>query len=260
MSEHYFEGLDGRPRSEKPRATGLTMVIDWGIGPNEQHDLVVQASAHFELAKVAVGVSRLLPNDYLSQKLRVYLEHDIEPFPGGMFLEYAEVEEKTEAYFEAVCRAGYRCIEVSDNMAEVTLEWKQRMIRRAIEEFDLRVIGEVGKKEGLHSGAELKDDAKLCLDTGSSIVLLEAAELIDEDEATTGMVEGVVEAVGLEKVMFELPGPWIEGINGSDIHRMRRQLVDRYGPEVNIGNVAPSEIIPLEAYRRGLGVNAGKRE
>ena len=57
--------------------------------------------------------------------------------------------------------------------------------------------------------------------------------------------------------MFELPGPWIAGIGPSDIHRMRSDLVARYGPNVNLGNVSPADLIPLEAYRRDLGVNAG---
>ncbi len=57
--------------------------------------------------------------------------------------------------------------------------------------------------------------------------------------------------------MFELPGPWIEGVHACHIHHMRRELIDRYGSQVNIGNVAPDELMSLEAYRRGLGVNAG---
>jgi phosphosulfolactate synthase (CoM biosynthesis protein A) len=57
--------------------------------------------------------------------------------------------------------------------------------------------------------------------------------------------------------MFELPGPWIGGVTASDVHRHRRQLIDRYGTEVNIGNVAADDLTSLEAYRCGPGVNAG---
>jgi phosphosulfolactate synthase (CoM biosynthesis protein A) len=57
--------------------------------------------------------------------------------------------------------------------------------------------------------------------------------------------------------MFELPGPWIAGVNLHDVHRMRRELIDRYGFQVNLGNVAPDDLMTLEAYRRELGVNAG---
>ena len=57
--------------------------------------------------------------------------------------------------------------------------------------------------------------------------------------------------------MFELPGPWIEGVTESVIHRMRRELVDRFSVDVNIGNVMPDDLFSFEAYRRDLGINAG---
>ncbi|MDP6112575.1 MAG: phosphosulfolactate synthase [Planctomycetota bacterium] len=258
MASHFFEGLDGTERASKPRQTGLTMVIDWGFGPNAQSDLITACASHFDFAKVAVGISRLLSNETLSAKLGHYQEHEIEPFPGGQFLEWAEVEGKAELYFDAVQAAGYRCIEVSDNMDAVTLEWKEKMILKGAG-LGLRIIGEVGKKEGLPSGTDLSDDAVRCLEAGAEIVLLEAAELVDDDEETVRMIERAVERVGIGKVMFELPGPWIDGVRACDIHRMRRELIDRYGPEVNLGNVAPDDLMTLEAYRRGLGVNAGKK-
>jgi phosphosulfolactate synthase len=146
MASHFFEGFDGLERPSKPRQTGLTMVIDWGSGPNAQEDLITVGASHFDFAKVAVGISRLLSSETLSAKLKHYQEHDIEPFPGGQFLEWAEVEGKADLYFDAVQAAGYRCIEVSDNMDAVTLEWKERMIVRGAG-LGLRIIGEVGKKK-----------------------------------------------------------------------------------------------------------------
>ena len=142
----------------------------------------------------------------------------------------------------------------------VNIESTTDSIRRAVEEFDLKVLGEVGKKEGLNKGIPLVEDTLACLEAGSSIVLLEAAELIGDDADTAREVEDVVRAVGLEKIMFELPGPWIAGVSAHDIHRMRRQLVERYGSQVNLGNIFPEDLISLEAYRRGLGVNAGHEE
>ena len=260
MSPHIFAGLDGKERAAKPRQQGLTMVIDWGMGPNALEDLLVTGAAHFEFGKVAVGISRLLENDLLQGKIKAYRAHQVEPFPGGMYLEYAEVEGRSELYFPAVLEAGYHWVEVSDNLVDAGVEWKVRMIRQAVEEFDLKVLGEVGKKEGLDKGIPLVEDTLACLEAGSSIVLLEAAELIGDDADTAREVEDVVRAVGVEKIMFELPGPWITGVSAHDIHRMRRQLVARYGSQVNIGNVFPEDLISLEAYRRGLGVNAGREE
>ena len=260
MAEHIFGGLDWGERPPKPRQQGMTMVADWGMGPHAQEDLLVTAACHCDFAKVTVGISRLLDNDVLTSKIRTYQEWHVEPFPGGQYLEYAEVAGKTRLYLPAVARAGYRWVEVSDNLVPAGVEWKQGLIRQAVEEYGLQVLGEVGKKEGLEKAAPLVDDARACLDAGARIVLLEAAELVAADPDTTRQVEEVVEAVGLERVMFELPGPWIAGVASHHIHGMRRELVDRFGPGVNLGNVAPPDLLALEAYRRGLGVNAGSDE
>ena len=257
MSAHVFAGLDGLPRPAKPREAGLTMVADWGMGLNAQEDLLAAGGAYLDFAKIAVGLSRLLSNDLLTAKVERYRQDDVEPFPGGQYLEYAEVRGAADLYLPAVVKAGYRWVEVSDNLVPASLEWKQRMIRRASEEYGLSVMGEVGKKEGLDKAVPLVDDAKACLDASASIILLEAAELVSEDVATAEAIEDVVGEVGIEKVMFELPGPWIPGVTIEGIHRMRRQLIERYGTQVNLGNVAADDLMSLEAFRRGLGVNAG---
>ncbi|MDP6041035.1 MAG: phosphosulfolactate synthase [Candidatus Latescibacteria bacterium] len=257
MIDHIFEGLDGEPRPAKPRTQGFTMVADWGIGLNAQEDLVQTTGAYVDFAKIAVGISRLLPNDLLQKKLAHYREHQIEPFPGGQYLEYAEIEGKFDLYFPAVAKAGYSWVEVSDNLAPVSLEWKERTIRQAVEEHGLKVLGEVGKKEGLDNDAPLADNAKACLSGGASIILLEAAELISDNPDIAQEVESVIEVVGIDKVMFELPGPWIEGVSHHQIHSMRAELLKRYGPNLNLGNVSPGDAMSLEAYRRRLGVNAG---
>lgn len=257
---HPFAGLDGALSTErraKPRATGLTMVVDWGLGLSRQRDLTDTGSDFFDFAKIAVGLSRLLAPALLRQKVDQYLARDVEPFPGGQYLEYAEVHGQLDRYLPACVEAGYRWVEVSDNLAPVTAAWKARLIAAAVRQFGLKVLGEVGKKEGRDNPVLLVDNAQACIDAGASLVLLEAAELIDSDPVTAAAVDRVVARFGVERVMFELPGPWIDGVHACDVHRLRRDLIGRYGAQVNIGNVAPDDLLPLEAYRRGLGVNAG---
>jgi phosphosulfolactate synthase len=255
---HAFEGLDGIGRPGKIRTTGLCMVVDWGIGLRSQEDLLDTSGFAMDFGKIAVGVSRLLRDEVLRAKITSYKDALVEPFPGGQYFEYAESIGKAETYLPACAEVGYGWVEVSDNMAEVTLEWKERMIRSAVQEFDMKVLGEVGKKDGLGSDTSFVDDAKRCADAGSTVVLLEAAELVGDDADVAADVEAVVKALGLETVMFELPGPWIAGVSQHDVHAMRRDLLSRYGLEVNIGNVMPDDVMSLEAYRRGLGVNAGQ--
>lgn len=254
---HVFAGLDGGPRSEKPRKTGLTMVVDWGMGPSRQQDLQSTSAPYFDFAKIAVGLSRMYTDDMLLAKIQSYRALDIEPFPGGQYLEYAEMNGKLDLYLPACAAAGYRWIEVSDNVAPVELEWKVRVIKDATENHGMSVFGEVGKKEGLSHGPSFVEDATACLDAGAKIILLEAAELVNANVETEIEVEDTVNGIGVENVMFELPGPWIEGVTDAVIHRMRRDLIDRFGVEVNIGNVMPDDLFSFEAYRRQLGVNAG---
>jgi len=256
--QHNFAGLDGAPRSRKPRSSGLTMVVDWGLGLGRQNDLTATAAPYVDFAKIAVGLSRLVTDELLAGKINAYQAHKIEAFPGGQYLEYAQVHGKADLYLPACQRAGYRWIEVSNNVADLPLNWKVRIIEEAVTAFGMGVLGEVGKKEGLSHGPSFPDDARACLDAGAGIILLEAAELVHADAATRREVDETVEAAGLDRVMFELPGPWIPGVQSHHIHRMRRDLVDRFGPEVNLGNVMPDDLLPLEAYRRKLGINAGK--
>lgn len=257
MSTHIFEGLDGITRPGKPRQVGLTMVVDHGLGLHAQEDHLTVGAEFFDFAKIMTGMTRLLSNELLTAKIELYRRYQVEPFPGGQYLEYAETQGKADLYFPAVVKAGYHWVEVSDNLLPASVEWKQHMIRQATEEFGLNVLGEVGKKEGLESSVSLADDAKACLDASARIILLEAAELVSEDVAIAKAVEEVIREVGLDKVMFELPGPWIPGVTSESIHRMRRQLLDRYGPQVNLANVDPDDLMQQEGLRRGLGVNAG---
>ena len=257
MGQYFFEGLDGAARTSKPRTQGLTMVLDDGMGMNQQADLIATGAPYIDFAKIAVGISRLLPKGLLSEKIAAYQAHDINPFPGGQFLEYAEISGKAKLYLPGVVEAGYKWVEVSDNLAPVSLEWKRKMIKEASEKHGLKVLGEVGRKEGLDLARPLAEDAKGCLDAGAEIILLEAAELVGDDGSAAKAVEEVVEAIGLENAMFELPGPWIKDVTLSTINQMRNTLLDRFGPNVNLANVLPLELISLEAFRRGLGSNGG---
>ena len=72
MSEHLFAGLDGAARLAKPRSRGLTKIVDWGMGPHAQEDLLLTGAEFCDFAKVAVGVSRLLSNEVLKDKILRY--------------------------------------------------------------------------------------------------------------------------------------------------------------------------------------------
>lgn len=256
MGTNPFKKLIVASRSPKPRKTGLTMVADWGMPLGQQNEVLSVGAPYIDLAKIAVGIAALLPTKILKAKIASYTENEIVPFPGGQFLEYSIVHGNAEAYFEACTAAGFPCIEVSDNLLEIELDAKCALIETAIRDHGLRVLGEVGKKEGLGATGDLAEDAARCLESGAERVFLEAADFFS-GEVNEDALQNIVDRCGTDPLIFELPGPWIEGVTQSDVHKMTRWLIDHFGPEVNIANVSPENVLKLEALRLGIGVNAG---
>ena len=243
-------------RAEKPRQRGLTMIADWGLDPTTQENKLETMGPYVDLAKIAVGISALLSSDSLTRKLDRYRACDITPFPGGQFLEHAVLHGRSEEYLDGVAEAGFDCIEVSDNLLEIPLDEKWKLIRTARSTYGLRVLGEVGKKEGLAATADLAEDAAGCLEAGAERVFLEAADFFGQEIRETEL-QSIVDRCGTDPLLFELPGPWIKGITLSDVHQVTLWLIDRFGADAGIGNVAPDDVLKLEALRLAIGVNAG---
>jgi phosphosulfolactate synthase len=78
----------------KPRDRGITMVADWGVGVAKQKDLIQTCGYFVDLAKIVVAVSRILPQEVLAKKIQLYKENQIQPFPGGQFLEIAILQKR----------------------------------------------------------------------------------------------------------------------------------------------------------------------
>ena len=257
MPTKAFAGITIPDRPAKPRQAGLTMVIDWGQGRAAQADWLEIGAPYIDLAKIAVGISRLLPADLLRKKIQLYRQHQVIPFPGGQFLEYAVHHGQASDYLAAARAAGYRWIEVSDNVIELTPQEKTGLIRLARQDFGLEVLAEVGSKVEGTSAAKLIAIIQRCLDAGAWKVLVEAAELFGTD-LNEQLIEEITAAVPLDKLLFEVPGPWIPGIHRCDQHTTRAWLIHRFGPHINLANVAPQDILELETARRGIGVAALK--
>lgn len=256
MTDYAFSAIPMLERPAKPRAAGQTMMIDFGLGLRQQEDILQLASEYIDSAKIAVGVARLLQRELVMRKIDLYKEYDVVPYPGGQFLEYAVLCGKVDEYLEESRAVGFRAVEVSDNLLSISLAEKRALITRASADHGLDVFGEVGKKEGLAVTVSLEDDIHACLEAGSSKVLIEAAEIFAQGRDRSA-AEQLAAAAPLEKLMFELTGPWIEGTAYAEPDSLARWLMQTFGPNVNIGNVLPDSLLRLETARRGLGVNAG---
>ena len=248
--------LPAERSASKPRRTGLTMMMDWGLPRGRTRDTLELIAPYVDFAKFVVGTARLYPEDYLLRKLEIYRDFDIRPFIGGQFLEYVYATQGhagVRPYCEEAHRLGFEAIEVSDNCVPLTDEDRIRLISTAID-CGLGVHGEVGSKAGRTTAATLIRQAETCFAAGADLVLVEGAELIDGGSLNVPLLEELKSGLELARVMFELSGPWIPETTNAEVYQLKKFLISAFGPDVNIANVLPDQIWETEALRVGLGV------
>jgi len=245
----------GRSKA-KPRKTGVTMMIDMGLGPALIDDHLTVCGDYVDLAKIFVGSAMLYDEKTFAAKAEVYARHDVDIFIGGQFLEYVITKQGYDtagAFFDEVKRIGVRCIEVSDNCIEMTDTQRRQLVAMALD-AGLEVHGEVGSKDDIADIGELIRQSEVCLDAGCDVVLFEAAELISAGVTNVESIRAIKAAVPAEQVMIELPGPWIEGVTLNNIFEMAKQTLKIFGPDANLGNVAWDQVINVECLRQGIGI------
>ena len=182
MPKYPFEfiPLPAERSTTKPRTTGLTMMLDFGVPVGRLEDLLTLVGPYVDLIKIAVGTSRIYRETYLGQKILLCEGHHVKPFIGGQFLEYLVATQgfdAADAYFAEAKRVGFQAIEVSDNCVPLTPDQRKGLIAGAVE-AGLEVHGEVGSKDVKQTAAELIGQAQDCLEAGAGVVLVEAAEIV----------------------------------------------------------------------------------
>ena len=251
-----FVDLPATRSTQKPRRKGLTMVADFGLPLRYAEDLFDLAGRYIDLMKIAVGTSRLYDGATLRRKLALYRERGARAFLGGQFQEYVYATYGTKAlprFLEEARRVGFETIEISDNCVPLSDAERREQIRLA-RDCGLAVFGEVGSKDAKTGASLLIAQAEVCFSAGCELVLVEAAELMERGEPNRALIAQLSSAIDFSKVLIELPGPWISGVTLSAIEDMKKFLVREFGPDVNIANVLPNDIMETEALRVGLGV------
>jgi len=241
---------------DKPRKSGLTMMMDWGLPLGVQREWLDLNAPFIDLAKFVAGTARLYEEDYLLQKIALYKSHNIHPFIGGQFLEYVFATQgiaKARPYFEEAKRLGFEAIEVSDNCVPLDSQARQTLIRTAVD-CGLEVHGEVGSKSEDTGAATLIAQAEECFDAGADVVLVEGAELLINGEPNRALLSELRDGLDVSRVIFELIGPWVPGTHNCDVYDLKKFLISEFGPDVNLANVMPHDIFETEALRVGLSV------
>ncbi len=237
-------------RTVKPRSNGLTMIIDKGMGLAETRDLLNMAGEYIDIIKLAFGTSALYKTSALSEKIKLARMHDIKIYPGGTFLEVAILQDRLEEYLQGAWNLGFTCVEVSDGTINLYPEVRERAILRAVE-TGFKVLTEVGKKheEDRAPAREMAAQIKSDLKNGAYRVIVEGRE--------SGVGVGLYDKHGnfikddLDLLLNEIDDPGIimwEAPNKDQ----QLELIGRFGPNVNLGNIPTNEVLALEALRVGL--------
>lgn len=237
-------------RNIKPRNTGLTMLIDKGMGIDELNGLLKTSGDYIDYLKFGFGTSVLYSKSLLAEKLFLCRQHRVEAYPGGTLMEIAFLQDRFEAFLERANELGFRTLEISDGTIQLGKKMRQRCIELAVK-AGFTVLTEVGKKtptEAPHIH-DLLSLAKEDLAAGARKVIIEARESgkgIGVYDKEGQIIEEILQAItqnvkDIGNIIWEAP-----------LKSQQAELICRFGPEVNLGNIAPDEIISLEALRTGL--------
>lgn len=232
-------------RAPKPRTTGLTHVLDQGLGPAEVASLLAVAGPHIDLVRLGWGSAFVTAN--LPEKLAAYREGGVPVMVGGTITELAWLHGRVDELRAWLREHAIDRVEVSSGVVPIPTEEKHALITLLAEDFT--VYAEVGEKDSdailaPYRWVQLIREA---LAAGAELVVCEGratgtAGLYRADgEARTGLIDEIVHEVPLEQLVFEAP-------------RKDQQswLINRFGGGVNLGNVPPAEVISLESLRLGL--------
>lgn len=237
-------------REGKPRNRGLTMVIDKGMGLTEISDLLELGSDYIDFVKLTFGTSAFYSTRLLQQKISLVKSFGVDIFPGGTFLEIAVLQNRLGGYLQRAKELGFTFVEVSDGTIEMSPEIRRDAIRQAVD-MGLKVISEVGKKDPREHLPEKRMHEQISsdLEYGAFRVIVEGRE------SGKGVViydsEGRVKADELERLVEGVPSPE-SLIWEAPLKNQQEQLIIRFGPNVNLGNIQPADVLSLEALRVGL--------
>ncbi len=232
-------------RSSKPRDSGLTMVMDKGLSLREAEDLMSVGSGLIDYLKLGFGTSLVTPG--VKDKISLYKEAGAVPYLGGTLFEAYIIRGLFDEYMKLMDSLGLEMAEVSDGSYEMEQSDKIRYISEMAKNFT--VISEVGskKKDVIYTPDEWVQMMKAELNAGSVKVIAEAREsgttgiYNDDGSANYELIEAIAEHIKLDNVLWEAP-----------IKSQQVWFIKHFGHDVNLGNIAPNEIIALEALRNGL--------
>lgn len=232
-------------RTSKPRTNGLTMVMDKGLSIREAQDLIETGGELVDLLKLGFGTSLVTPG--IGNKVKLYREAGFDVYCGGTLFEAFFIRNELDRYLKFIDGLGIECLEVSDGSMVIPHDEKCELIHRLSKNY--KVLSEVGSKEEgiLISPAKWIRMMSNELQAGSFKVIAEARESGNvgiyrpNGSAHVQLVRRILANVALEDILWEAP-------------KKPQQVwfIRQFGANVNLGNIGPADLIPLECLRMGL--------
>jgi len=232
-------------RPAKPRDYGLTMVMDKGLSIREAEDFMSVGKKYTDFVKLGFGTSLITPG--FRKKIRIYRKAGVIPYFGGTLFEAFIIRNMFREFIKLLDKNEIDLVEVSDGSYDIDHSKKLEYIRILAKRGT--VISEVGskKKEVVYTPDQWVAMMKAELDAGSWKVIAEAREsgttgIYNEDGSVNDkIIRAISDHVKLENVIWEAP-----------MKSQQAWFIKHFGANVNLGNIAPDEIIPLESLRLGL--------
>jgi phosphosulfolactate synthase len=232
-------------RSSKPRQQGLTHVLDRGLSVAEVDGMIEVAGAFVDLVKLGWGTALATGN--LAPKLARYREHDIPVVLGGTLTEVAIAQDRLEPLIAWLHELGLSHVEISDGTITMEHDRKLDLIARLARDFT--VLSEVGSKDNARIMAPYRwvEQIEQELSAGAWKVIAEAREtgtagiFRPDGEVRMGLIDEIAHAIDPGRILFEAPQK-----------DQQVWFVRRFGPNVNLGNIAPTDVLSLETIRVGL--------
>ncbi len=238
------------PASDQPgfdlnlkRDGGLTHVLDKGLGPRGWEDVLEMSGDYIDIIKLGWGTSYVTKN--LERKLEVIKEKAV--VIGGTFFEVVYVRNAFDDYKRWLTELGITHVEISDGTVEIPRERKLELIADFARDFT--VLSEVGSKDSevVFAPYEWVQWIKEEKEAGAWKVITEAREggtsgiFRADGQMRTGLIAEIEHSVDFHDLVWEAPSK-----------SSQAWFVKHFGPDVNLGNIPPEEVIPLETLRLGL--------
>jgi phosphosulfolactate synthase len=238
--------FDLPPRSGKPRTNGLTHVLDRGLSLAQVDGLVEVAGSSVDIVKLGWGTALATAN--LEPKLDRYRSHGIPVVLGGTLTEMAIRDGRVDPLVGWLRELRLDHVEVSDGTITLDPDEKRALIARLAGE-GFTVLSEVGSKDAQQIMAPYRwvEQIEAELQAGAWKVIAEAREsgtagiFRADGEVRMGLIDEIAHAIDPQRLLFEAPQK-----------DQQVWFIERFGPEVNLGNIAPDDVLSLETLRLGL--------